>query len=154
MKKFLSLLFDRCRNFFLSIGPNCRIGSSKVCLGFRPSRIYKTIIGDNSFVGRNLYSSVPLIISDYVMIAPNVSFVGADHDLSLNLDFEMIQMPRLSATQVVVKQGAWIGCSSIIMHVITVGHGSVVGAGSVVTKDVPDYSIVVGNPAKLLRLRS
>ena len=154
MKKHILLMFDGFRNLLLSLGPNCSIGSSKICLGFRSSRVYKTVIGDNSFVGRNLYSSVPLVVSNFVMIAPNVSFVGADHDISLHSNIEMIQMPRLKASPVVVKHGAWIGCSSVIMHGITLGHGSVVGAGSVVTKDVPDYSIVVGNPARILRFRS
>ncbi|MCB0501084.1 MAG: hypothetical protein KDD32_00210 [Bacteroidetes bacterium] len=50
-----------------------------------------------------------------------------------------------------IKDKAWIGFNVIILKGVTIGEGAVVGAGSVVTKDVPDYTIVVGNPAKLIK---
>jgi len=50
-----------------------------------------------------------------------------------------------------IKDKAWIGFNSIILKGVTIGEGSIVGAGSVVTKDIPDWSIVGGNPAKVIR---
>lgn len=50
-----------------------------------------------------------------------------------------------------IKEGAWIGFHAIIMKGVTIGKGAVVGAGSVVTKDVPDFAVVGGNPAKVLK---
>ncbi|MEZ8822936.1 DapH/DapD/GlmU-related protein [Vibrio amylolyticus] len=55
--------------------------------------------------------------------------------------------------KVIIGHDVWIGHGAIILPGVTIGNGSIVGAGSVVTKDVPDYSIVVGNPAKVLRPR-
>ena len=52
-----------------------------------------------------------------------------------------------------IGNDVWIGCNSVILAGLTVGDGAVIGAGSVVTKDVPDYAIVVGNPARILRYR-
>ena len=53
---------------------------------------------------------------------------------------------------IIVKDKSWIGFNSIILKGVTIGEGAIVGAGSVVTKDVPDWAIVAGNPAKLIRL--
>ena len=53
--------------------------------------------------------------------------------------------------KVTIKDKAWIGFNSIILKGVTIGEGSIVGAGSVVTKDIPDWSIVGGNPAKVIR---
>ena len=53
----------------------------------------------------------------------------------------------------IVGNDVWIGLNAVILRGVTVGHGAIVGAGAVVTKDVPPYAIVVGNPAKILRYR-
>ena len=53
--------------------------------------------------------------------------------------------------EVIIRDKAWIGFNSIILKGVTIGEGSIVGAGSVVTKDVPDWTIVAGNPAKIIR---
>ena len=50
-----------------------------------------------------------------------------------------------------IRRGAWIGARAIVLKGVTVGVGSVVGAGAVVTKDVPDWTIVAGNPARVIR---
>lgn len=54
---------------------------------------------------------------------------------------------------VVIEDGVWVGCNVVILKGVTVGRGSVVGAGAVVTKDVPPYAVVGGNPAKLIKYR-
>ena len=57
----------------------------------------------------------------------------------------------IKSAPIVIKDKAWIGFNSIIMKGVTIGEGAVVGAGSVVTKDVPDYAVVGGNPAKVIK---
>lgn len=59
---------------------------------------------------------------------------------------------KVDSQPIVVKNKAWIGFNSIILKGITIGEGAIVAAGSVVTKDVPAYSIVAGNPARVVRL--
>ena len=152
--KFLQFL-TLCRNLYLCrfyskllVGPNV-----KICSGFRCSRIYSTRISAGSFVGFGFYSSVPLEIGRKVMIGPRVSVVGGDHQLAFDDSFEMIDMPRPMAKAVQIDDGAWVGCNSCILHGVTIGKGSVIGAGSVVTRDVPPYCVVAGNPAKPLYSR-
>ncbi len=55
--------------------------------------------------------------------------------------------------EIVIGNDVWIGYGSIILSGVTIGHGAVIGAGSVVTKDIKPYSVVAGNPAKLIRMR-
>ncbi|MGN0706903.1 MAG: acyltransferase [Faecalibacterium sp.] len=62
-----------------------------------------------------------------------------------------IDRSRIQSAPVVIKDKAWIGFNAIILKGVTIGEGAVVGAGSVVTYDVPDYAVVGGNPAKILK---
>lgn len=57
------------------------------------------------------------------------------------------------ARNVVIKNDVWIGLNSTILEGVTIGNGAIIGACSVVSKDVPDYAVVVGNPAKIIRYR-
>ena len=58
---------------------------------------------------------------------------------------------NLNEIQVTIEDDVWIGCQSVILRGITVGRGAIVGAGSIVTKDVPAWTIVAGNPARVIR---
>lgn len=69
-----------------------------------------------------------------------------NHTMGQSVDYSVIQ-----STPVMIKDKAWIGFNAIIMKGVTVGEGAVIGAGSVVTTDVPDYAVVGGNPAKILK---
>ncbi len=69
-----------------------------------------------------------------------------NHTMGQNVDKTVIK-----SNEIVIKDKAWIGFNCIIMKGVTIGEGAVVGAGSVVTKDVPDYAVVGGNPAKILK---
>ena len=126
--------------------------SAKISPGARFSRLYPTVIGKFAFIGFGFYSSVPLVIGDEVMIAPRVSCVGGDHDISASSSMRFA--PRPQADAIVLKKGAWIGCNVIIMHGVVIAEGCVVGAGSVVTKSTPPNSVVCGNPAAVIKYRS
>ncbi len=86
-------------------------------------------------------------IGDNVMFAPNVTVITATHPVLPSLREKGLQFN----VDVKICSNVWIGAGAIIMPGITVGENSVVGAGSVVTKDVPPNTVVVGNPARVLR---
>ena len=101
----------------------------KICRVARFSRRYSTFIGRGSFIGFDFYSSVPLHISSYVMIAGRVSIVGGDHDLAPCGDIPMISAKRPVETPVLTSKGAWIGDDAGIRPWFSTGDGRVVGPG-------------------------
>jgi acetyltransferase-like isoleucine patch superfamily enzyme len=103
----------------------------------------KVIVGDRVTVkcGVQLWDGVTL--EDDVFVGPNVTFTNDLQPRSRNAAAQLL--PTL------VKKGASIGANATILPGLTIGEGAMVGAGSVVTKDVPPRSLVVGNPAKVIR---
>ena len=85
-----------------------------------------------------------IAIEDDVQIAGNVSLLTNNHD-----PYDRMVLP---CKPILIRKGAWIGANSVILRGISVGRHSIIGAGSVVTKDVPDYAVVVGNPAKVVKM--
>lgn len=106
---------------------------------------HKMTIGKNVYINNNLLamSRGGITIDDDVQIAGNVSILSNNHD--------PYERQILTCRPVHIKKGAWLGAGSTILPGVTVGKFAIVGAGSVVTKDVPDYSVVVGNPAKVVK---
>lgn len=109
-------------------------------------------IGDNSGLGVNCQVRGPLKIGDNVMMGPDVRIMTAKHDTT-RTDIPMCQQGHFPKQKVTIGNDVWIGASVIIMPGITVGNGSIIGAGAVVTKDVPEYSVVAGVPAKVIKYR-
>lgn len=108
-------------------------------------------IGNNSGIGQDCRVAGPLKIGNDVMIAPNVIIVTQNHEIR---DTEIpMRLQTAPKKQVTICDDVWIGANAIILPGVTIGKGSVVGAGSVVTKDVPEYAIVGGNPAHVIRYR-
>ncbi|WP_321491622.1 DapH/DapD/GlmU-related protein [uncultured Desulfobacter sp.] len=92
-----------------------------------------------------------LVIEDYVLIGPNCNILSAGHNYS---DPDLyIQQQGLSYGKITIKKNAWIGASCVILQGITIGEGAIVGAGSVVTSDIPPMAIAVGNPSKVIKYR-
>lgn len=119
-------------------------------------------IGDRVFVGGNsLVDCVQQItIGDDVLISYQVIIMDSDnHSLRASERIGDLQRwrnqaydwSRVSNAPVVIHSKAWIGARAIITKGVTIGEGGVVAAGSVVTKDVPPYTIVAGNPARVIR---
>lgn len=102
-------------------------------------------IGKNVYINSNtlMMSRGGITIEDDVMIAANVSLLTNNHD--------PYEREILLCKPIVIGQGAWIGAGATILPGVTVGKYAIVGAASVVTHDVPNYGVAVGNPAKLIK---
>lgn len=111
-------------------------------------------IGANVVVRPNtmLFSSedADIILEDNVMMGAGVHIYVNNHRVD-RADIPLIDQGYYPAKTVVVKSGAWLGANVIVLPGVTVGRNSVVGAGSVVTKSIPDFSVAVGNPAKVIK---
>lgn len=114
-------------------------------------------IQKNAFIGKNCkISSHTFIcegvhIEDNVFVGHNVTFINDKHPRATNVDGSMQSDADWKVIETFIKKGASIGSSSTIMCGITIGENSIVGAGAVVTKDVPPNSIAAGVPAKVIR---
>ncbi|MDE6065434.1 MAG: acyltransferase [Duncaniella sp.] len=109
-------------------------------------------IGEHSGLGANSHITNNIKIGRDVMIAPELHVVFRNHNIS-DINVPMRVQPELPETTVTIEDDVWIGQRVIILPGRTIAKGSVVGAGSVVTKDFPPYSIIGGNPARLIRSR-
>lgn len=109
-------------------------------------------IGNNSGLGINCKVRGPLEIGDNVMMGPDVVIMTNSHNFE-RIDIPMNIQGSAVPKKVVIGNDVWIGTRAIILPGTTIGNGAIIGAGAVVTKDVPEYGIVGGVPAKLIRNR-
>ena len=105
-------------------------------------------LGKDSYInmGATLLDNAPIRIGAHVMIGPNVQIYTAAHALEAD---ERIQGTE-TALPVTIEDKVWIGGGAILLPGVTIGREAIVGAGAVVTKDVPAGARVVGNPARIL----
>ena len=108
-------------------------------------------IGNGSGLGVNCLVHGPLEIGEHVMMGPDVVIFTHTHkydrtDIPMGLQGSCV-------SKVTIGNDVWIGMRAIIMPGVTIGNGVIIGAGAVVTKDVPDFAVVGGVPAKVLRFR-
>jgi acetyltransferase-like isoleucine patch superfamily enzyme len=110
-------------------------------------------IGDQVWIGPQAYFDArDLVLEDFVGWGPGAKVLGSEHT-GFPADVPIIQTD-LIIKPVVVRKGADIGTGAVLLPGVTVGEGAIVGAGAVVTHDVPDFAIVAGVPARVLRFRS
>ncbi|KAK8133041.1 acetyltransferase C18B11.09c [Apiospora kogelbergensis] len=116
---------------------------------FLPDYGCNVSIGKNCFANFNLtILDVSLVtIGDRVQFGPNVSIYTAGHDTSVLSRIKFVEF----GLPVAIEDDAWIGGGTIILPGVTVGKGSSIGAGSVVTKNIPPYSVAVGSPARVIK---
>ncbi|MFE2861286.1 acyltransferase [Sphingobacterium multivorum] len=137
-----------CKNIFKKIGKNVNIERRAFF-----SKGFDIEIGDNSGLGINCVVPGDIIIGKDVMMGPNVYIFGGSTHVFQNRDVPMRLQGRVKCNRVIIGDDVWIGRQVIINHGKTISTGSIVAAGSVVTKDFPEYSIIGGNPASLIRKR-
>lgn len=140
----------------IHIGDRVTIGKYAI---IRPSNIYGGCIGEGLKIGNNSsigpYSYIGcsgyIEIGDNVMFSPRVSIYAENHVFD-HPDIP-IKEQGVKRSFVKIEDDCWIASNSVILAGVTIGKGSVVAAGSVVTKDVPPYSVVAGVPAKIIKTR-
>ncbi|GAB14338.1 putative acetyltransferase [Arthrobacter globiformis NBRC 12137] len=136
------------------VGKNFRVGRGAIV-----GAPHELRIGNDVAIGPRSVVQVNGSIGDYVLIGMHVQIIGReDHEISeigIPMTFATWVGNRRARPRDVVDIGrdVWIGASSIILGGVSIGEGSVIGAGAVVTRDVPSYSIVVGNPARVVGRR-
>lgn len=111
--------------------------------------------GKHVYMGKNVYANFNLTlvddgniyIGDYVMFGPNVTIATAGHPVEPHLRRRALQYNA----DIHIGNNVWIGAAAIILPGVSIGDHSVIGAGSVVTKDIPEGVVAVGNPCRVLR---
>lgn len=139
------------------------IFGNKVTVGsfalIRPTNLYGgepgigLKVGNNSSIGPYAYigCSGYIEIGDNVMMSPRVSIYSENHIFE-NTKVPMIEQ-GVKRSFVKIEDDCWIAANAVILAGVTIGKGTVVAAGSVVTRDVPPFSVVAGNPAKIIKSR-
>ena len=137
------------------IGNNCSILKNSIieCTGVIRELGEGLVIGSGVGISQNAFIQVRgnVTIQDKVIIGPNVSIFSENHN-SDDLTKPIVDQGDTRG-DVVIEEGCWIGANSTILAGVTVGKGSIVAAGAVVTKDIPPFEIWGGVPAKLIKKR-
>lgn len=109
-------------------------------------------IGDRSGIGVDSWIRADLTIGRDVMMGPRVIIYGRDHTFD-RTDIPMMDQGMGEYVPIIIEDDVWIGAGVIILKGVRIGQGAIVASGAVVTKDVPPYAIVGGNPANVIRYR-
>lgn len=120
---------------------------------------YKSIsVGDDVFLGVRptlMASESTITIGNHVMFGPEVMIIGGRHNTTVIGQFMTdvhVKLPE-DDLGVVIDDDVWIGSRAIVLRGVRIGRGAIIGAGSVVTKDIPPYALALGNPARVARFR-
>lgn len=127
-----------------SAGKNCIVEQPLFC-----TYGYNTTVGDNFFLNVNckLMDSGKITIGDNVFIAPNVCIITEEHAMDTEQRIQGLEYTH----PVTIGDNVWICAGVLVLPGVTIGANSVIGAGSVVTKDIPPDSLAVGNPCRVIR---
>jgi acetyltransferase-like isoleucine patch superfamily enzyme len=149
---FKNSMIKVCKKKFKTFGDSSEfragayaITCSKISIGSNVIIRPNTMLFADPRIGRG-----EIIIHDNVMIGSGVHIYVANHRFDLK-DIDIIKQGHDEAEDVILKQGCWIGANSIILPGVTIGKNSVIGAGSIVTKSIPDRVLAVGNPARIIK---
>lgn len=136
-----------CKNIFLRCGKNVNIEKGAFFgTGFRLK------IGDNSGIGVNCVVPGNIEIGANVMMGPECYILSSNHAFD-RTDIPMVQQGYSTQKKTIIEDDVWIGRQVIFTPGRIVKKGTIVAAGTVLTKDFPEYSIVGGNPSRLIRAR-
>jgi acetyltransferase-like isoleucine patch superfamily enzyme len=122
----------------------------------------RVTVGDNVYIGKDVHIEANCRIGDYCLIANRVAIVGRyDHDFTV-VGYPIRFAPWVgshrfinphASEQAIIEDEVWLGYGAIILTGVTIGRGCIIAAGSVVTRDIPPYSIAAGVPAKVIAQR-
>ncbi|WP_442544870.1 acyltransferase [Arthrobacter sp. KN11-1C] len=138
----------------VAVGSDFRVGLNSFVWAPRKLRI-----GNSVHLGSNVRVEVDGVIGDSVLIANSAGIVGRDDHAATDVgipipDAEWVgRFPERLSRPVSIGSDVWIGYGAIVLSGVSIGNSAVIGAGAVVTKDVPENSIVVGNPGRVIGTR-
>lgn len=138
----------------IKIGDNVCIGMNSMINinddGTRKKRVY---IGNNSYIGKDFFISSGEIveIGDFFVAGPHCCIIGANHVFSDPFHPYLNAGPLELNKKIIIEENVWLGANVTILGNVRIGRGGVVSANSLITKDVPPFSIVYGNPAKVVK---
>lgn len=139
-----------CRHMFAECGPNLNVEKGAYFGNGKDIKAGKYVGLGKNFTMHNRV----LTVGDYLMMGEDVMFLGGGHGYD-RLDVPMGEQGSKEKTPLTIAGDVWIGARAIILPGCRrIGQGAIIGAGSVVTKDVPDYAIMGGNPAHVIRFRN
>lgn len=133
----------------VKLGRDCMIRKGTSISG------HSVILGKNVRLGfgSHIFGGEDLVqVGNDVMIGPNVIIAGGYHG-SDRSGIPMVFQKGKSKGPIIIGNDVWLGGNSVVLSDITIGDGVIVGAGSVVTEDIPEYAIVAGNPARIIKYR-
>ena len=140
---------------YQQIAPDVKLGRDVRIFAF--TNLYGCEIGDEAKIGRrckissHTFICEGVIIEDEVFIGHNVTFINDRYPRATNSEGGLQTEADWKCIPTVVKRGASIGSGATLLCGITVGERAIVGAGSVVTKNVPADAVVAGNPARIMK---
>lgn len=146
---FRSSMLKLCRNKFKYFGEGADFRAGAYAVHCSNISIGKNVVvRPLTMMFADEFAQV--IIEDNVMIGAGVHFYVNNHKFDRR-DIPLIEQGYYPSQDILVKRGAWIGANCIILPGVSIGVNSVIGAGSVVTKSIPDFCVAVGNPAKVIK---
>lgn len=141
---------------YLTMGDNCRIGNdcrlSFYHEFYGKKHLPKLIIGDNAYLGDHLtiLCADRVEIEENVLMASYITITSENHSTDPETEIPYSKQ-QLETKPVRICKGVWIGEKAIILPGVEIGEKAVVAAGAVVTKSVPPYTVVAGNPARIIK---
>ena len=152
MKNKLRISYRLIRMFFLRKKLKLKNVHKTFYAGGKSKISPDLVAGVYSYIGPNCLIYPKVNIGAYTMLANNVSIIGGDHNFS-KIGIPIIFSGRGILNETFIGKDVWIGAFSIIMTGVKIGDGSIIGAGSVVTKDIEPYCVYAGVPAKKIKNR-
>lgn len=141
---------------YISIGSNVTIGKGATITAYKTPNIIPTIvIGNNCSIGEGAHITAinSVTIGDNFLAGKRVTISDNSHGTISLLESTAnpISRPLVSKGSVIIGNNVWIGDKTTVLSNVSIGDGAIIGANSVVTKDVPSNSVAVGNPAKVIK---
>lgn len=170
MRKIIVLIYDcfyvmrKCLyKFVIMPAQNYKLANcgENVYIGENSSITYKNVhIGNEVYVGPRAFflsTRAQIFIGNHVMFGPNVFLITGNHRIDIIGSYminvkESEKLPE-DDQDIIIEDDVWIGANAIILKGVTIGEGSVIAAGSIVTKNIEPYSVCAGIPAKKIRNR-
>jgi len=140
-----------CRKKFAAFGPGSAVRPHAYAIN--TARIFigaNVVIRPQTVLSAGEEEPGRITIEDNVLMAPGVQIICDNHKFS-DRSLPIISQGYRSPLPVLIQEGAWLGTNAIVLPGVTIGRNAVIGAGAVVVRSIPAFSVAVGNPARVIR---